>query len=158
MPTTLVPAAVTGLPASRRSILRGAAALPLAALPACVPQPASAAGHPDARLLALGAEHERLRAEDARLCVAIDTDPSLIPAWEAMGGKVKEIGDRIAAEPASTLEGFMVKARALASIYHEGFTAESMESLDGDTTDWALVRSILFGLIALGSRQEGGAA
>jgi hypothetical protein len=46
-------------------------------------------------------------------------------------------------------EGFAVKARAIAYIYHEGVTIESL--FDGqNSTDYRLIVSIVTGLLAIG--------
>ncbi len=84
---------------SRRSALTGAAAIPVA-----VAAPAVAGDHPDAELIALW--HERQRVGDLR-----DWHDHSDEALDARGEAIHEIGRRIVATPAHTLEGLAVKVR-----------------------------------------------
>jgi hypothetical protein len=142
---------------SRRAVLAGAAALPLASLPAI------AAAHPDAELLALGREleeatrtfeaaaipYEAARARiDAMLPhpkVGIEGPEwdewrkqhhralkrrgyrKLYRAWSDAAGKQYEVGEKIAAIPAHTIEGLAVKVDALEAMF-----SDDPENLYGD--------------------------
>ena len=149
-----VSAAAEGLPTRRRALATLAAAGAVLALPRAA-HAASVADHPDARLLAWGAKLEAIEAQVAPLRDVIDniedtseTD-AVYKVYDELAAESHRLSDLVAAEPAHTLDGFRVKARTLARIYHEGFTAERFR-LDQGSTDNRLAWSILSGLLTIG--------
>ncbi len=152
MSKNTAPVNATGLPKSRRSVLRGVAAVPLATLPAIVPDTVSAAFHPDARLLALGAELDRQEIALKSLRDAYnhpDATPDQDAAYEAADEVQNQTTLLILDEPASTAEGYGVKARAFDYLYHGKLENSSLYP-DQGTTDQLLAWSILSGLLAIG--------
>jgi hypothetical protein len=152
MPNAIVPAAATGLP-SRRTALASLAGLGAALSLAKAAQAAPAADHPDARLLALGAKLDRIEEQAAPLRDIVnaidDTTHPAFDAYDALEIAGRDLSNLIAEEPAATVEGFAVKARAVSYIYHEGVTIESL--FDGQkSTDYRLIVSIVTGLLAIG--------
>lgn len=125
-----------------------------ASFTAVAPAAAAAAPHPDAELLALGAEmdaaHVRERASWAALDPAGWTEAE-DAACEALAQAVVAIIDRILAAPARTLDGLKVKARAVDWCWSgEGFEPESAR----DTTDVRLCYSAMRDLLALAKGGE----
>lgn len=120
--------------------------------------PAAAAGpaepHPDAELLALGAEmdaaHVRERAAWAALDRAGWTEAE-DAACEALADAVSAVINRILPVPARTLDGLLVKARAVDWCWSgEGFEPDSPR----DTTDVKLCYSAMRDLLALAKAGE----
>lgn len=85
----------------RRTLLRGAAAMPIAgALPAA----ASALSANDARLVALADEYHAVHA-------AVLATPSTAPSFDALVCRFSEMEVEAAATPADSLRGVLAKAR-----------------------------------------------
>lgn len=102
---------------TRRLLLASAAAAAVVAPPACA---AFASPSPDAELLRLGAEFDRLIAEGdlrrARFCAAPDgTDEAraLGAEYEAFWPQNEAAANRIMATPPTTLEGLALWARVM---------------------------------------------
>jgi hypothetical protein len=94
---------------SRRHLVTAAAALPALAVPAF------AADHPDAELIALGDELQRLWPGYLASIAATNSDDDLIsdaawPEYEAIDWETCELAEKIIAVPARTLAGLRVKA------------------------------------------------
>lgn len=152
---------------TRRSILAGASALPIAAAVATVPLVAKGAifpptgetqadllmkmmdifaearsrPHPDAELLALGREFEAAWENERRLVALAKTDAECDAAW----APTSAIVHRIVNMPATTMEGLRVKARAILWCGYE--EDEAGPEMFGSNTDHRLAGTIIQDLL-----------
>jgi hypothetical protein len=132
--------------ATRRTILQGLAALPVAAVPA------AAATHPDAALLALRPEIEAMHA----VCEALVSRVSAAEALEYAGRPSPDLRAAEAAQEAANaawsdmrdMIGAM-RARTL-----DGLRFKAMAAEQNDCQDTWLVQTIVFDLLEM----DGGAA
>jgi hypothetical protein len=156
---------IQSLPMARRLLLASAgllAAAPAAALaaavPACPPQagaggaadcPASVVASPDARLLALVAEWEPLRAEYLVLGAADGARPDAEWQHEARRDELLAATEQIESElcdmPARTLPGIIAKAKVLRSFVPLGLgDAGPPDYADAHVwTTWTLCNDLL---------------
>lgn len=105
----------------------------------------------DTVLLALGRKLERLETEIIPLRRAYNdhaAGPEVEQVYEDADDVMTEVMTRIARQRATTLQGFMIKAFALASIYHgETFTPDNVPFIRGNALDVELTRSIISDLV-----------
>jgi hypothetical protein len=99
---------------SRRHLVTTAAVLPALAIPALASE-AIGPNHPDAELIALGDELQRLSPGYLASIAATNSDDDLIsdaawPEYEAIDRETCELAEKIIAVPARTLAGLRVKA------------------------------------------------
>ena len=137
--TRIRAAANIGLPTLHHDALGCSRALAAVVAAASCPAPVQ----PDAELLALGSELDRLEAVLTPLLTS--TDPHTETAFAALDAASCQVTNRIAALRATTLAGFAVQARAIRHIYKEEFTADGLE-LVGGGTDCDLAWAVLSGL------------
>jgi len=119
---------------TRRAAIAGLAAIPTAAMSADE-------RNPDAGLLLLGEQLDRLWAEENRLYAILeasrtDHDGDL---WDAANDRTSAVVDQIEALPASTFAGLQVKARAVSWCY----CGDPIYLDDQRTTDIRLTEQIL---------------
>jgi len=98
--------------------------------------------HPDAELLALRETLETAWAVERR----IDARPANDDEVNAAVDATSEIAERIAALPATTLEGLRVKALAVMWCGHDDIGLETF----GDTTDLRIAGAIVRDLLRVG--------
>jgi hypothetical protein len=134
MSENIVSASATGLPSRRLFLAAGSAAAVFSGL-----HEAAASEGGDAALIALDRELEAAWAHEREMNES-GTDGSV----EAACAKCSEIVDRIGKIPATTLQGFKVKARAVSWCHCGGF-----ESFGGDTTDEMIAAQIIRELLAI---------
>ena len=118
------------------------------------PSSTAATAKADINLRVLGAVLDKNEVECARLRPAYNAsedDDAVTTEYELYDEHSKTLTESIIDEQATTLEGFVVKARALAYIYHDGLIPEVLR-LNLDTTSSRLIWSILSGLVALGTQ------
>ena len=124
------------------SITRRAAVIGVLASTTALAVPAVAgAAHPDAALLALGAELDARWAEEKL------HDNGDINLWEAAYDRCQDTVAMIEDTPATTLDGLKVKARAVAWC-HSGDEKVDL-IVDQDTRDLRLANQIINKLLAL---------
>ena len=124
--------------ASRRSLLAGATLLAAAPVAAVAAPPS----HPDAVLLALGAELDARWAAERIASKTVESDEELDRICEHTGA----IAHQIAGTPATTLAGYRVKARAI-SWCHDGEPVD----LGDDSTAHDFANRLIADLLASGT-------
>lgn len=133
---------------TRRAALIGAAASCTAlAVPAvALAKKVEAAENPDAELLRLGAEFERLWQIERSKLLPMNSDDSDWEPWDAAFEQTKVVADKIAVTSATSLAGFRVKARAFLWC-HQGDDEFDREGF-GSATDERLAAGIIGDLLA----------
>lgn len=147
---------------TRRHLIAGISALPLAGLAAAVPAATLAATHPDAELVAIGHETAALIEQRRPLEVQWWTLPpepgdqtaaekaelqAVADALEPIDGRLDHLLDRALELPATTREGIATKARLIRHelrLCHSSDGVMEFASMDpGERLAWSLSEDLL---------------
>jgi hypothetical protein len=150
---------------SRRALAAGVALAPVAGLPAIAKAIPASATCVDAELLALGRELDIAYADETAVSQRVDDGIAPFDEVDTAVARTSAIVGKIIEIKAQTLEGLLVKARALDWCHSGEFDglAESVGSISVQsgkiivakpTTDHLVGDSILFDLIALAAHEN----
>jgi len=141
-----MPEATSHLTPSRRDFIGGATAGLLAGLPVAA-SALAAADHPDAELIALGAEYCELEKAYARLCWADDDcdkrpgKAAAVVFFKATCARMEVVCDAIIDATPMTLEGYRAKARAARANLRD----EPEPGSDGEAILYSMICDLLDG-------------